>query len=157
MQAIKVVAELIATFKKNDKAMEDMMKSPIAGDNSLLSKIDKLGNARCEVLFENLIQLDRKTLETRLRTLVASQHKILDAGLMWHFFLSHKQSTSRDQVGRLNGDLKEESWNLWYDMAATNLVVQGMKDGIRKSAVFILFLSKNVFKSEFVRLELTKL
>ena len=153
---IKVVAELIATFKKNDKAMEDMMKSPIAGDNSLLSKIDKLGNARCEVLFENLIQLDRKTLETRLRTLVASQHQILDAGLTWHFFLSHKQSTSRDQVGRLNGDLKEGNWNPWYDMAATNLVVQGMKDGIRKSAVFILFLSKNVFKSEFVRLEVNE-
>merc|ERR1712070_746201 len=31
-----------------------------------------------------------------------------------------------------------------------------MKEGIRKSAVFILFLSKNVFKSEFVRLEVNE-
>ena len=78
----------------------------------------------------------------------------LPSGLEHHFFLSHYQATGGDQVDGLHQELKARGFSCWYDNRMTNLTKQGMADGVRSSAVFVLFLSKDVLQRPFVRFEI---
>ena len=50
-------------------------------------------------------------------------------------------------------ELNRRGYSCWYDNRMTNLTKQGMSDGVRSSAVFVLFLSKGVPRRPFVRFE----
>lgn len=46
------------------------------------------------------------------------------------------------------------SWICWYDQNIDVITVDGMKEGIENSAVFILFLTKGVLTRPFVQFEI---
>ena len=74
-------------------------------------------------------------------------------GCKWHFMISHYQATGGDQSNTLSLELEKRGWKVWYDNNMQNLTTEGMKEGVRCSAVFILFLSKDVFSRHFVKVE----
>ena len=46
------------------------------------------------------------------------------------------------------------SRSVWYDNNMDELNVQGMKSGVQKSAVFLLFMTDGIFHRPYVRLEI---
>jgi hypothetical protein len=71
----------------------------------------------------------------------------------WDFFLSHYQKNGGAQMGQLYADLKLEGRGAWYDKTETpNL--DGMKLGVAKSDVFLLYLTRGVFTRPFCLLEI---
>ena len=50
-------------------------------------------------------------------------------------------------------ELTARGFRCWYDNRMSNLTKQGMADGVRFSAVFVLFLSQEVLTRPFVRFE----
>lgn len=54
----------------------------------------------------------------------------------------------------LRASLVQRDWAVWYDNTMENLTAEGMKEGVRNSAVFVLFMTKGVFTRPFVRIEI---
>ena len=82
---------------------------------------------------------------------------------VWDFFLSHYQAESGDLVALVATKLEHRGFRIWYDKwpgkgdAASGFIdvtKDGMKLGVERSAVFVLFLSKGVFTRPFCRLEI---
>ena len=63
----------------------------------------------------------------------------------WHFFLSHCQATGGNQANVLCLELQKRGYKVWYDNTMTLINKNGMCDGVRGSAVFLLFMSEGVF------------
>ena len=68
-----------------------------------------------------------------------------------HYFLSHYQATGADQVGMLQLELEALGLSSWIDNKAEDLTKAGMRAGIEKSGVFLLFLSRGVLSRPFVQ------
>lgn len=60
-----------------------------------------------------------------------------------HFFLSHYQLNSGDQCDALEKELRDRTFKVWYDNKADDLTELGMKAGVDKSEVFLLFLNSH--------------
>merc|ERR1712150_466662 len=75
-------------------------------------------------------------------------------GCKYHAFISHKQANAGDQAKSMFLELKHRGLSVWYDMEADDLTEMGMAEGVRQSAVFILFLSAGVFERPFVKFEI---
>ena len=71
----------------------------------------------------------------------------------WHFFISHYQATGGNQANVMCLELQKRGFKVWYDNKMKNLTADGMKEGVRNSAVFVLFMSKGVFMRPYVKLE----
>jgi hypothetical protein len=69
------------------------------------------------------------------------------------FFLSHHQALGGDQCQILYLVLQEQSYRVWYDMHATDLTKEGMRQGIVRSAAYVLLLTDGVLEREFVQFE----
>ena len=78
----------------------------------------------------------------------------LPQGCRWHAFISHSQSTGGDQAQVLALELKLAGWEVWYDQNADILTLDGMREGVEKSAVFILLLTEGVLTRPFVHFEM---
>ena len=74
----------------------------------------------------------------------------------YDWFLSHTQRSGEFQIGVLSRELKMRGQRVWVDTDRDlNPNYPQMLDGIRRSDVFVFFLSKDIFKkSYFARLEL---
>jgi hypothetical protein len=97
----------------------------------------------------------------------------------YHFFLSHKQSTSYviddegkkevlapgagDGVGHIRGklhdycseDADKKHWvKCWYDQDQDDKDIEAMMQGVKDSENFLLFLSKNALTSSYVQKEI---
>ena len=81
------------------------------------------------------------------------QQSELREGERWHFFISHFQATGGNQANVLCLELQKRGYLVWYDNKMSSINTDAMKEGVRKSAVFILFLSEGVFTRPYVRLE----
>ena len=64
-------------------------------------------------------------------------------GMEQHFFLSHYQLNSGDQCDALEKELRDRTFKVWYDNKADDLTELGMKAGVDKSEVFLLFLNSH--------------
>ena len=71
-------------------------------------------------------------------------------GLKNHFFISHFQATGGDVAKSLHYDLKERGLSSWYDNNEENLTQQGMEEGVKNSACFLLLLTSGVLTREWV-------
>lgn len=81
--------------------------------------------------------------------------KKLPDSCSYHAFISHKQSTAGDMAGLLAVKLEARGLKVWYDQSTEgNLAIPVMKAGIRGSKCYLLLLSKDVFQSEAVCMEL---
>ena len=78
----------------------------------------------------------------------------LPDGLHHHYFLSHNQREAGDLAHTLNEFLTKLGLEIWYDNDAENLTADGMKEGVRESAYFLLIVTANVFQRPFCRLEI---
>jgi hypothetical protein len=65
-------------------------------------------------------------------------------------FLSHKQADANHAVGRVQLLLRDVGYSCWLDQNADDLTKEGMLKGIEASACFLLYVTRNVFESEYV-------
>ncbi|GBG29557.1 Hypothetical Protein FCC1311_057782 [Hondaea fermentalgiana] len=79
----------------------------------------------------------------------------LAPGLKYHVFLSHKQLEAGDACNLMAEKLVNRGLKVWVDQRTEgNLSPEKMRAGIQASKCYLLFLSKTVFKSEMVCMEL---
>lgn len=71
----------------------------------------------------------------------------------WDFFLSHYQVAAGDTMRGLYAELRLAGKNVWYDKTEVPNK-KGMLNGVANSAVFVLFLTRDVFTRPFCRLEI---
>jgi len=68
-------------------------------------------------------------------------------------FLNHAQHTGADQAKTLYLLLQAAGVKVWYDMHASDLTTQGMRQGIRNSRCILLFLSDGTMARPFCQKE----
>jgi hypothetical protein len=85
---------------------------------------------------------------------IAKMTQDLKAGNKWHFFISHAQKYGADQCATLSAQLKQRGWAVWWDQNMDEIDTEAMQEGVQKSAVFLLFMTKSVFHRPYVRLEI---
>ncbi|GBG34849.1 F-box/WD repeat-containing protein 7 [Hondaea fermentalgiana] len=79
----------------------------------------------------------------------------LDSRLQYHVFLSHKQYEAGDACDLMAEKLKSRGLEVWVDQRTEgNLSTTEMKDAILASKCYLLFLTKTVFSSKAVCMEL---
>ena len=79
----------------------------------------------------------------------------LPPNVVHHAFISHKQSTAADMAANLALKLKNRGLDVWHDQSIEgNLAEPEMKKGIMESKCYVLLLSKGVFQSAAVKMEL---
>ena len=74
--------------------------------------------------------------------------------MRYHGFLSHSQADASGTVGKLYFEYAQLGLHCWLDMKQANLTLEGMRQGVRDSQVFILVLSERVLGSWFCQQEL---
>lgn len=82
-----------------------------------------------------------------------SKLRKLPEGLKHHCFISYKQRGGSEIAMTLFFLLLIAGYRPWYDQSREEINVQAMKNGVRESAVYVLVLSKDVFKSNAVLTE----
>ncbi|GBG33603.1 Protein kinase, putative [Hondaea fermentalgiana] len=86
---------------------------------------------------------------------VVQAHLPLGPGLENHVFLSHKQIEAGDACNLMAEKLVNRGLKVWVDQRMEgNLSSEKMRAGIQASKCYLLFLSKTVFSSEMVCMEL---
>ncbi|KAJ3343565.1 hypothetical protein HDU83_005582, partial [Entophlyctis luteolus] len=87
------------------------------------------------------------------QTLASSEFK-------YHIFLSYLQKEAIDACTALCHRLNEQGLKVWFDQRyednQDNLNADAMKRGVEESRVYLLFLTKSVFSSEYVKMELKR-
>ncbi len=71
----------------------------------------------------------------------------------WDFFLSHFQRNGGPQMAHLRAELQLAGKRAWFDKNETPTLA-GMKHGVANSAVFLLFLMREVFTRTYCLLEI---
>ncbi|GBG29118.1 Ras-related protein Rab-27A [Hondaea fermentalgiana] len=80
----------------------------------------------------------------------------LDSAFKYHVFLSHRQIEAGDACNLMAEKLKYRGVRVWVDQESEgNLAEAEMRRGIQDSRCYLLFLSKTVFTSAAVRMELS--
>ncbi|KAK3271791.1 hypothetical protein CYMTET_19881, partial [Cymbomonas tetramitiformis] len=74
----------------------------------------------------------------------------------YHFFMAHKFTTGGDQVAVLCAALERAGWKPWYYnyLSETIVTEELIQKGVQRSHCVVLFLSREVFSSQPVLLEL---
>ena len=73
----------------------------------------------------------------------------------WDVFLSHKQIESGDVCHALNKYLQvKHNMKVWYDNEADDLKISGMEKGVKNSKCFLLFVTENIFDSNYCKEEI---
>jgi serine/threonine protein kinase len=89
-------------------------------------------------------------------------HRLLNPGarppqqlpMVYHAFLSHAQADASGTVGTLFHEYKKLGLHNWIDMKQQNLTLEGMRQGVRDSCIFVLILSARVLASWFCQQEM---
>ena len=74
--------------------------------------------------------------------------------MQYFWFLSHAQADAAGTVGELYHAFRRLGLHSWLDMRQERLTLEGMRQGVRDSNVFLLLLSARVLGSWFCRQEL---
>ena len=67
---------------------------------------------------------------------------------------SHSQATGGDQANAIYLELERMGFKGWYDNRASDLTKEGMRQGIKHAAAFVLFLSNGVLERPYCQLEI---
>lgn len=73
--------------------------------------------------------------------------------MRYHGFLSHAQADASGTVSTLHLLYKQFGLHCWIDMQQDKLTLEGMRQGVRDSSVFILLLTERVLGSWFCQQE----
>ena len=74
--------------------------------------------------------------------------------MQYHAFLSHAQADASGTVATLFHEYKQRGLHCWLDMRQDKLTLDGMRQGVRDSQVFLLVLSERVLSSWFCQQEM---
>jgi hypothetical protein len=74
--------------------------------------------------------------------------------MRYHVFISHAQMEAGGDVGTLFHVLKQLGLHCWRDMTQNKISLDGMRQGIYDSDVFILFLTNSFMSRWYCRAEL---
>lgn len=74
--------------------------------------------------------------------------------MKYHGFMSHAQADASGTVGTLYLQYKQLGLHNWLDMHQETLTLEGMRQGVRDSSVFILILTEHVLSSAFCQEEM---
>ena len=74
--------------------------------------------------------------------------------MRYHAFMSHAQADASGTVGTLFFAYEALGLHNWIDMRQAKLTLEGMRQGVRDSDVFLLTLSEHVLQSWFCRQEM---
>ena len=74
--------------------------------------------------------------------------------MIYHAFMSHAQADASGTVGTLFFAYKQLGLHNWLDMRQDQLTLEGMRNGVRSSQLFLLVLSERVLSSWFCQQEL---
>eukprot|EP00924_Labyrinthula_sp_SR-Ha-C_P013006 snap_masked-scaffold_12-processed-gene-6.17-mRNA-1 protein AED:0.43 eAED:0.46 QI:0/-1/0/1/-1/1/1/0/807 len=86
------------------------------------------------------------------------RYRKLPSKLKYHCFLSYIQKDTKFIVGQTFVQLCNLGYKCWYDQqyrGSDGLTSEAMKQGVQDSMVYVLFLSKNIFYSNAVKMELS--
>ncbi|KAJ3355617.1 hypothetical protein HDU83_002999 [Entophlyctis luteolus] len=100
----------------------------------------------------NVLQVffDRNQETVSEKPLVSSEFK-------YHIFLSYFQKEAMDACMGLYHRLNGQGLKVWFDQIyQDNLNADAMKRGVEESKVYLLFLTKSVFSSTYVKMELKR-
>eukprot|EP00924_Labyrinthula_sp_SR-Ha-C_P002920 augustus_masked-scaffold_13-processed-gene-10.15-mRNA-1 protein AED:1.00 eAED:1.00 QI:0/-1/0/0/-1/1/1/0/941 len=85
------------------------------------------------------------------------QYRELAPHCDYHCFLSYKQTDSTDIIEVIYTKLESLGFRCWFDMkyrGRNGPIPEAMVDGVNRSMVYVLFLSKNIFDSPSVLMEI---
>ena len=74
--------------------------------------------------------------------------------MRYHVLISHAQMEARGDVGTLSHVLKQLGLHCWRDMTQNKISLDGMRQGIYDSDVFVLFLTNSFMSRWYCRAEL---
>mmetsp|Transcript_900 Transcript_900/g.3340 ORF Transcript_900/g.3340 Transcript_900/m.3340 type:complete len:386 (+) Transcript_900:368-1525(+) len=81
-------------------------------------------------------------------------HLLWSSGSKHHFFLSHYQYNGGDQVHNIHAELTQRGCKVWWDMRSDGeLSDLSMKQGVKETMCFVLFLTKEALTRTFVQME----
>ena len=64
--------------------------------------------------------------------------------MRYHYFISHNQREASGDCGTLFHLFETRGVHCWRDMAQENLTEEGMKQGVKDSDIFVLFLTNSM-------------
>ena len=74
----------------------------------------------------------------------------------YHMFISHAQSEAAGSVGTLHHHFASQmNFSVWRDVEQLNLTEEGMKNGVRDSDIFVLFLTSSTLTRAYCIKEIT--
>ena len=78
-------------------------------------------------------------------------HKPLPSGCKWHFFICKSESAGAQGAMNICHELRLKGYKIWIsnDRKCPNDLA--MREGVQKSAVFLVYLTKGIFSSYFCR------
>eukprot|EP01047_Picozoa_sp_COSAG01_P087140 COSAG01_NODE_19927_length_981_cov_1.219955_1_plen_267_part_10 len=98
---------------------------------------------------------DRPTVDEVLaHPFIGGDSVLKPLGMRYHGFLSHAQADASGTVAALYLLYKQSGLHNWIDMRQKVLTLEGMRQGVRDSSVFILVLSQHVLGSWFCQQEM---
>ena len=166
---------LFPSDRSDDNLIEDSAKVELSNwlgiDKDRLSRVFKADDRAsvlatdeqiddCKNLLKMLLQGDPEQRPSIDEVLA---HRFLTPGAaapsqiaeLWHCFISHAQLDASGTVGTLYYMLHcLGSLSPWVDMHEENLTLEGMKEGVRSSEVFLLVLTETVLASWFCQEEM---
>eukprot|EP00924_Labyrinthula_sp_SR-Ha-C_P004420 snap_masked-scaffold_89-processed-gene-0.37-mRNA-1 protein AED:0.46 eAED:0.46 QI:0/0/0/0.5/1/1/2/0/870 len=116
------------------------------------------GNEEVGSISKNLMKPEnpRRPLD-QLGIPPGTEEKKLPSGTEFHCFFSYKQNDSIDVVGKLHQKMTTLGYKCWFDQVysgADGLTRPAMKKGVETCMIYILFLSRDIFASNYVCMEL---
>jgi hypothetical protein len=137
-------------------AVDGLMKAALKGQTS----VPTLNGNRSVALhslstWHRLMTTDLAKQQVRMSQLPVDQVRVFGNKFKNHCFLSHTQSEGNHAVGRLQLLLEEEGFSCWLDQNARELNVKGVMDGIDAAKCFLSYVTKSVFESAYVCMEIT--
>lgn len=161
---------LFAQDTSNDELIEEVDQTRLCtwdtiADDDLQHVLKEAVNATPQMVndAQNLIRWCLKgNPDERPNVMQMLQHHLLDPSadapqpmpMRFAAFMSHCQADSSGVVGTLFHEYRKLGLHCWLDMKQEQLTLEGMRRGVRASAVFLLILSERVLASWFCQQEL---
>ena len=164
VQTIHDISQVVGEefFKLNNKKLQTFL---LHGEHEVLyiDMLEQLKQDQTFVFSSQGVKLNVSELAARWQPVVSSEGESKSAvgrptellaripeGMNHHFFISHFQATGGDVAKSLHYEMKERGISSWYDNNEENLTQQGMEEGVKNSACFLLLLTSGVLTREWV-------
>ncbi|GBG29543.1 Hypothetical Protein FCC1311_057642, partial [Hondaea fermentalgiana] len=147
--------ELLLQSPKNASVMA-VYDTVVRARTSSVAFVESVGTKNARVAdFEPFFKDGSLTEDERDTGEIEEADLPLAPGLEYHVFLSHKQLEAGDACNLMAEKLVNRGLKVWVDQRTEgSLSPEKMRAGIQASKCYLLFLSKTVFKSEMVCMEL---